>query len=302
MPKIFGQLEKAQFEVLASDVAAGTIGRTWWNSTSGQQKVDDGTNIRAVIRNDAAAIIGNSGTANNNIRLHRGANGVLQFVTGGDATAEGTLSTSINQLSARLENYINSSLPAAGNAGRTAWVSDQGILKVDNGTAWLPVGSGGGGGGSLRWVEDANAPIPEVENLQQVYMYSAGLGQSLYALIKVPQSYIAGFPIALKMSFYSPDSSGTALLQTVATLIKSGVDVISDTTNQRTSTNAAVTLSAGTVNIPQVVSFDLTSTTGQINSIAVAANDLIKVQLTRGTDTATSDIRALTYGTEATFT
>jgi hypothetical protein len=147
---VYGQLIKAALEVSASSLSASVTGLMAWNSTSGKMEVSDGTNVRAMLRNDGAAIIGNNGTANNNIRFHRGASGVLQFVQGGDATAEGTLSTNLIQISGRIENYANGSLPAAGSAGRLAWVTDLSIVKIDNGSAWVAVGSGGGGGGLFR--------------------------------------------------------------------------------------------------------------------------------------------------------
>jgi hypothetical protein len=301
MPGIYGQLERAQLENLSSDPAwSGIVGAAWWNTAEGRVKVADGSLIRALLRNDSKAVIGNSGTANDNIRLHRGAVGVLQFLAGADATSEGTLSTALNQLSFRAENYTFSGKPAVGNAGRIAYITDRSTVLVDTGSAWVPLG-GGGGGGSLKWVEDAISPIPEIEYQQQVYKYAQGALQKLYALVKVPASYVAGSPIALKLPFYSPENANTALLQTVATLIKPGVDAITSTTNQRTSTNTAVTLSAGTVDIPQNVVLDLSSSTGTINSVAVAAGDLLKVELGRGTDTAVEDLRALVYATEISF-
>lgn len=176
-------------------------------------------------------------------------------------------------------------------------VDQQGrITAATNGTA------GGGGGGSLQWVEDTNAPTTTVENHNRVYLFQSALGQTLYALIKVPTSYVAGTQIKMKTDFYSPDSSGNVLVQSVATLIRQGTDAMSSTTNQRTSTNSAVTLGAGTVNIPQGVTLDLTDGTGKINSVSVSPGDFILVALTRGTDTATSDVRVPVYGVEVTFT
>lgn len=142
MPKIFDWLINACFENKSSDYTAGPIGRFWWNTTSGQAKVDDGTNVRALIRNDQKAIIGNSGTASQNIRLQRGAAGVLQTVTGDDVTAEGSLSTSLNQLSSRHENYADASKPVFGNAGRIIWTTDLARLQVDTGTTWVQLSAG----------------------------------------------------------------------------------------------------------------------------------------------------------------
>lgn len=135
--KLYGQLENAQIENKSSDYSAGVVGRIWWRTDLGRAHLDDGTNIRALLRNDQKAIFGNSGTANNNIRFHRGANGVLQLVIGGDVTVEGTLSTSLNQLSVRHENYTFAGKPAAGNAGRQIWISDSKISMLDDGTIWF---------------------------------------------------------------------------------------------------------------------------------------------------------------------
>lgn len=173
------------------------------------------------------------------------------------------------------------------------------VLGYD-GTHWVPSNSSGGGGGSLSWVEAANAPIPGVSSNILSYAFVSGLSQNLYALIKVPTSY-PSTQIKMKLDFYSPDSSGNVLMQSVATLIRQGTDAITSTTNQRTSTNSAVTLGAGTVNIPQGVTLDLTDSSGKINGVSVSAGDYILVQLTRGTDTASSDVQVPVYGTEVTF-
>ena len=299
MALIYGQLVKAALEVSASDLSGTITGLMSWNSTSGQMKVSDGTNVRAILRNDLKAIIGTNGTANNNIRFHRGASPVIQFLQGGDATAEGTLSVNLAQTSGRIENYINSALPAVGNAGRLAWVTDQTVMKVDTGSAWVPLGSGGGGG-SLSWIESADAPLPDIEFDNQVYYYPPGVTNYLYALVRVPTSYVVGSPISMKVLFYSPSTSNNILFSSIATLIQKDADAIDDATDTRTSTNAAVTLS-GAANKINTATLDLSSSTGTINSVAVAAGDLIKVKVFRGTDTDTADARFLPYAAEVTF-
>lgn len=163
-------------------------------------------------------------------------------------------------------------------------------------------GSGGGGGGSLFWVETSNAPTSSVDAANaRIYSFTAGLAQTLYAQIKVPSTYPTGNPVKLKTTFYSPDSSGTALIQCVATLVRPGTDAYNSTTNQRTSTNSAVTLGAGTVSIPQAVVCDLSDVTGNINSVAIAAGSIINVALSRATDTGASALSVPVYGTEVTF-
>ncbi len=138
--KVYSQLVSAALEVKSSDYSTGIVGLIWWNSTAKQVKIGDTTSaITNFLLNNEKCIFGRNGTANNNIRFHRGAAGVLQFVQGGDSTSEGTLSTSLNQISARLENYTDAGKPNFGNAGRVAWISDVGALKVDTGSAWATV-------------------------------------------------------------------------------------------------------------------------------------------------------------------
>lgn len=163
-------------------------------------------------------------------------------------------------------------------------------------------GSGGGGGGSILWSEQDNAPVKVVENNFDVYLYEIGLGQQLYTALRVPSSYTAGSPLKLLIEIYSPDTSGDILISSQSTLIRAEVDEMSSTTNQRTSTNTAITMSSANDMEPQKVILDISSSTGQINSVDITAGDLIKIRLYRGTDTATSDIRFVLLSAELTLT
>lgn len=140
--KLWGQAENMQIENKTSDYSVGPVGRVWWRTDISKLKMDDGTNIRSLLRNDQFAVFGNHATAANNIRFQRGASGVLQFAIGSDVTAEGTLSTSLAQISGRLENYTTVGLPAFGNPGRIAWDTTLLTLQMDTGGAWLAVASG----------------------------------------------------------------------------------------------------------------------------------------------------------------
>lgn len=298
---VYSQLRQAQFENLTANPAVGVAGRFWWNTTDLKPYFDDGTLIRALLRNDQKLILGSSGTANDNLRLNRAGAGVLHLVLGGDATAEAALSANIGQLGYRAENFTFAARPATGNAGRTIYVTDRTTLQVDTGAAWVPVGSGGGGG-SLQWVEDDEAPLPAVENKLQVYLFQQALAQKLYALVKVPSGYVTGSQIRMRLNFYSPGAANNVLIKTVSTLIRVGIDLVTSTANQRTSTNAAVTLSGVTTNIPQALVLDLTDASGQINAVAVSPGDLVIVQLTRdAADTSTDDARVPVYGAEVSF-
>lgn len=161
----------------------------------------------------------------------------------------------------------------------------------------------GAGGGSLQWIEAALSPLPSIENNIQVYEFQDDDTQYLYACVKVPASLTSPQQVKLKLNFYSSATSGTILIKTLSTLIRVGVDAISSTTNQYASTNAAVTLSGGTANIPQSVILDLTNASGEINSVAYSANDYILIRLTRDTtsDTSTGSAKIPVYGAEVTF-
>lgn len=99
---------------------------------------------------------------------------------------------------------------------------------------------------------------------------------------------------------YSPSNANTILLQAVTTLIRPETDTANSTTNTHTSTNAALTNTVS--NRLRTVSIDLTSATGSINSVAVSPGDMLKIALSRGTDTDTDDLRFIAFATEVTFT
>ena len=165
-----------------------------------------------------------------------------------------------------------------------------------------PRGSGGGLSSAffIQWMEGAQAPLQDFQNNENIYLFDAADTQYLYASVLVPNGYTAGSQINLRCRFSSADTSGNVLMQTLATLIRS-TDLSTSTTNQRTSTNAAITQSASTQTRYQVLTFDLTSTLGQVNAVAVSPGDTILVRLTRGTDTATGQALFRPLMCEATF-
>jgi hypothetical protein len=170
--KVYGALERASMESLGANPAAGTLGRFWWNSAEGKAYFDKSANNRPFLLNDDKAILGNSGTAADNIRMHRGAAGVIQLLSGADTTAEGTLSTALNQLSARHENYTNASKPAVGNAGRMIWVTDLVTFLGDTGSAWVQVG-----GGALAATGSTGTPQNIVAGTGIAYVETTGSRQ-----------------------------------------------------------------------------------------------------------------------------
>jgi hypothetical protein len=302
MPGIYGQLQAASLENLSSDPASSTAGRVHFNTTSTKMILDDGTLKRAMLRNDQNCVFGNNATAANNIRLNRAANSVLQFVTGGDTTAEGTLSTALAQLSARQENYTTVGRPAAGNFGRLYYDTTLNSMFYDNGTKWLPMGGGAGGGSAVWEPVDGLAPTGVVEFNEKAFAFEKAAGQALTLAIRVPSGYVSGNPITLQGLFYCAGTTNNWKMTGTTTLIRKGTDAISSTTNQRTTTNGDV--ANGVTNLLQEVSFDVSSTTGTINSVAVSPGDLLIVQVTRVTPTGTedtNDVKFIPSSTEVSF-
>lgn len=152
---------------------------------------------------------------------------------------------------------------------------------------------GGGGGSALEWrlSEAEESPEEAIENKYRVLKYADGITQKAYAEFKVPDSYNAGDQIKVRIGAYSPSSSNTFLLKAVATLIRKDTDAVTSTTNQRTTTNTAVTNSVA--NQYREIELDITSSTGTINSVAVSPGDSIRLELSRdyANDTDTADIR-----------
>lgn len=156
-------------------------------------------------------------------------------------------------------------------------------IVFDDGATLTPVGSGGAGGGiALVWRNDG-AVIETTRYNQLCYDFEAGDTQYVYTSFKVPTGYTTGKQITLKLKIASPTGSGNALITATSTLIRNGVDALSVTTNQRTSTNSAQTISSA--NFEYEITLDIVSNTGQINSVNISPGDTILIAVTRGTDT-----------------
>lgn len=118
--KVFGQLEKAQAENLASDpTGTGLVtGRLWFNTTSGKYKVYDGAVVREFADLDSAQTFSNKSLAGVIISDY------MEFVQQGSTPAT----------------------PAAGRH-RVFFKNDGTMYTLDEGGNEVPVGSGGSGAG-----------------------------------------------------------------------------------------------------------------------------------------------------------
>jgi hypothetical protein len=187
-----------------------------------------------------------------------------------------------------------------GVAGIMRYNSTLNQFEGYNGTVWGGMGGGGGGGGITWRGLGGTAPTEAEEYGELSWLFAQVLAQELYSTIVVPQTYSAGSPIKLYTTVYSPSSSNTQLMKAVATLIRPGTTAFDSTTNQRTTTNAAITNTVAKQALTHTL--DVTDTSGQINSVAVAAGDIIKVKLYRdNSDTDTADLRVLKSGFDLKF-
>lgn len=161
------------------------------------------------------------------------------------------------------------------------------------------IGGGSGSGcGSIEWhLHSDGGPIEQTQFNEKVFEFADGAGQKLVAYVKVCAGYTPGNPLTLKILQYSPSASDTMLFTALTTLIRVGTDAIDTSTNQHTSTNSAITNTLA--NQARGVTLDLDdSGNGEINSVSVGANDILRIEISRGAGTDTADIRFVPNGTE----
>jgi len=288
--KVHGNLERAQLEGLAADPAAGVNGRIWLNTTDAQAKIDtNGTLIRAFLVNDQKIIIGNSVTPADNVRFNRASVGTVQVVLGDDVTAEGSGATTLGKLGLVVETFTDAAKPATGNAGRIIYNSTFNALNLDNGTAWVAVGSGGGVGAFLSmYPKPGGGPIEGEAGNLAFWEFEDEAAETLVCLLKVPEGYQAGQQIKLAITVES-DEAGSAelIMQSVTFLVRENTDSITSVTNSETDTAAYSPASV----VARELVLDLTDASGDINSIAVTAGDLLRIELSKPTDASTNNIR-----------
>jgi hypothetical protein len=168
----------------------------------------------------------------------------------------------------------------------------------------IPAGAGGGGV-SLNWKAGTQAPVDEFIDGLDLKSFDNSSTQEIFATLTVPQSYRAGKPIRLLgASFFANVGAGNVFFKAQATLIKLG-NTLGSYPNIHTSVNTEVTVPATPNQLAAVGVLDLTSSIGEVNSVAVAPGDRIRIRLFRDnaaeTSSATADARLLIDGLEPTF-
>lgn len=203
--------------------------------------------------------------------------------------------------------YINLECVSGGNAYKTAGSATDVIENnPGSGSTIFRIGTGsgsgtGGGGSTVLWnAPDGSAPIKSIENGEVVYLYERAGSNQLIAWIKVPESHKANKPITAKIAYYSASTVNTVLLKSTTYLVRKDTDAVTSVANSYVSTNVAVTNSA-TTNQYREITLDLTNSVGEINSLQAVAGSILRVVLTRGTDTDTAEVRFLPSAGELTF-
>lgn len=189
------------------------------------------------------------------------------------------------------------------NLPTTAGTAGQALLSGGGSGAPMTWGTAGGGGSAVRWyATSGTAPSEGSTNGVQIWGFVAAQAgvEILNGFVKVPASYIAGNPITVKVAVFSSATSNTILFSSTSYLITKDSTAITSTTNSRNSTNVALTNSATSAKYRQV-DLDVSSSIGQINAVAIAAGDLIRVKVFRGTDTDTTTLFFVPDATEVTF-
>jgi len=168
------------------------------------------------------------------------------------------------------------------------------------------IGGGGGGGGSFAW--GLNEDISPGESLQdgmEVLDFDFESVMAISALVIVPGSYKPGDQITLQNAvFFSADTQDNVLFKGRSTLFKLGEDATA-VVNQHVSINAELTLTTANA-LTAVGDIDLTDGSGEVNAIAVAPGDILKIELfrdnTNETVSSVEDARLLRYSSSIVFT
>jgi len=166
------------------------------------------------------------------------------------------------------------------------------------------IGGGSGGGGAIIWLDGSISPLKGFENFSDIRLFDDSDLQTLILNILVPGSYTVGNQILLKnLMTYTDSTSGNILFRTTTYLTKVGEDITS-IANSHDSTNAEITVSASDT-VYSVGDIDLTDSSGEINSVAVATGDLLRVVLIREssneTTSITNEAKLLTYISSISF-
>lgn len=163
---------------------------------------------------------------------------------------------------------------------------------------------GGGSGGSTAWILGDIAPLNEFQSGLDVYSFDNESDQELFLNVIVPDSYTTGEQIQLiNGKCFINNASDNLLFRCETTLIKDG-ESFDISTNTHTSTNTELVLTTAN-ELLSIGNIDLTDISGEINSVAVASGDLLKIRFYRDfaneLTSASEDGKFLRYSASVSF-
>lgn len=249
--KVYGNLEKAQLEALSASPTPGILGRIFINNVTNIPGYDNGTVIKYFADLDSAQSL-----SNKTLILP-----VTDVITVSQQSTPSNPAAGFNRL------YIK--------ANNKAY-----ILRSSGVESAL---GGGGGAGSLIW-EKTGVINPTSEFIDGFHLenFSNGDTQEIYAFITVPESYEAGAEISLLYgAFFCSATSGRVFFKAQTSLIRDASTILGSYPNTHVSTNLEVTVAVVSNTLTPIGVIQLTNATGQINGVAVAPGDKLRVRLFR---------------------
>ena len=178
---------------------------------------------------------------------------------------------------------------ATATDGQWCFATDTQTMYQVVSNSLVPAGSGGGGS-SLSWekVGDNSPSSLQVDGMV-LEEFNSSETQEVFATFLVPSSYRAGKQIKLSSaSFFCSATTGNVFFKTTTTLLKSGSSVLGTYPNTQNSANSQVVVPGTTNQLKDIGDLALTSSIGEINSVAVAPGDKLRIRLYRDVASETS--------------
>jgi hypothetical protein len=306
---VFSQLLYARIHQTASDLAETISGLIWQNTTTPRLKYYNGSAVKELVELDTAQTLTNKTLTSPVITTPTGIVksdvGLGNVDNTSDATKNAASATLTNKTittpivtnpNIDLITFDHQTTPSAPAAGKTKFYikNTNKVYIIDSDGVERPVGSGGGGS-SLIW-EKLGDLSPSNESQDGIRLEGFGHTdvQELYLSVNVPSDYVAGTQITLlNGAFFISATSGNILFRTVTSLIRAATTVLGTYSNSHTSTNTEITANGVSNTLTNVGDIDLTDSDGLINGVAVAANDKLRIKLTRAIATETSSAAAI---------